>query len=199
MKSYWLLGWAFCVSSNCTIIPRPRKSSLLAIYLMTPFFVSWRRKFWSALWHLTVLLKRFLHCSPSYLGQLFLADLWHRRSQRTCHLQTFLRSAESQSTFRKKKKKELMSYALKNDHPIHGMQPSLGWPPCPLAKSTAGHGGDGSCLNAQEAEFAGIWPRCWAFIVRVLSSYHPFKLNWHSPEFTCCPMWKSYDPLHFEA
>lgn len=40
MKSYWLLGWAFCVSSNCTIIPRPRKSSLLAIYLMTPFFVS---------------------------------------------------------------------------------------------------------------------------------------------------------------
>lgn len=33
----------------------------------------------------------------------------------------------------------------------------------------------------------------------VLNSYRPFKLNWHSAEFTGCPVRGRYDPLHLEA
>lgn len=146
MKCYCLLGWTLLVSSNCTIRPRPRKSSLLAIYPMAPFFISCSE------------VLRGIWLSFSRGSCIVVLVTWVNISLQSCDTEGRRGPVIYKPFFiqlnlkilSEKKKKELMSCALKNNHPVLGMQPSLGWPPCPLAKSMAGRGGDGSCLNAQE-------------------------------------------------
>lgn len=67
--------------------------------------------------------------------------------------------------------------SIKEQPPHHGLQPSLGDLSVPWPRAWQDIGEVAAALMQKSA---AIWLRCCVFVIRVLSPYHPFKLNWHS-------------------